>query len=398
MAADGAIAAGTVVKIGGLVSARERNGKLGLVEGFDAAKGRYVVRLAGEAVGTTITMNLKMSNVQPSTGVAALQFAASIGDIAAMGQLLDGGADPNALVALGVEDPTLPGQKMRMTALTTALGYKQDAAVQLLLERGADPSLAVSTGLTPLILAAIHGNVAAVQLLLAQKVALDCVCRLSGGTAFHYACSGGHADVVEALLRAGCDTTMRGKDDMTGRDQAIHAGHTAVVRAIDVAAAASGEAGGKRETARREPEPEARAASGAAKGVEIIQFMDKMPPAQLQAWAESLGYSSVAELKKHMQELDAQERAKGRRLILMAPEDMGTLDHVVAGQPQFAVPEFTDSAAAECAVEPQPEPEQSAAAELLAAGTAVEIAVLDPISLLLGWIRASRAAWARHHS
>jgi hypothetical protein len=292
MAADGAIAAGTVVKIGGLVGARERNGKLGLVEGFDAAKGRYVVRLTGEAVGTTITMNLKMSNVQPSTGVAALQFAASIGDIAAMGQLLDGGADPNALVPLGVEDPTRPGQKMRMTALTTALGYKQDAAVQLLLERGADPGLAVSTGLTPLILASIHGSLAAVQLLLAQKVALDCVCRLSGGTAFHYACSGGHVDVAVALVRAGCDTTMRGKDDMTGRDQAIHAGHTAVVRAIDVAAA-SGAAGGE-------------------------------------------------------------------------------------SQP--------------------PEPEQSAAAELLAAGTAVEIAGLDPISLLLGWIRASRTAWARHHS
>eukprot|EP01047_Picozoa_sp_COSAG01_P061493 COSAG01_NODE_7692_length_3096_cov_54.672339_2_plen_80_part_00 len=62
---------GSVVKIGGLVSAQEHNGKLGLVEGFDAVTGRCIVRLSGEAV----TMNLKTANVQrvpvrPATSAA----------------------------------------------------------------------------------------------------------------------------------------------------------------------------------------------------------------------------------------------------------------------------------------------------------------------------------------
>eukprot|EP01047_Picozoa_sp_COSAG01_P073608 COSAG01_NODE_12051_length_1807_cov_1.581967_2_plen_215_part_01 len=88
------LAPGTAVEIEGLISAPQHNGKPGIVEGFDAAKGRYVVRVIGQA----ITMNLKHANLRRGLGAQALTFAAQQGDVAAMGRLLDGGADPNALV------------------------------------------------------------------------------------------------------------------------------------------------------------------------------------------------------------------------------------------------------------------------------------------------------------
>jgi hypothetical protein len=53
--------------------------------------------------------------------------------------------------------------------------------------------------------------------------------------------------VAAALVQAGCDTILRNKNGMTGRETAMQYGHTAVVRAID-ATGASRAAG--------EPQPE----------------------------------------------------------------------------------------------------------------------------------------------
>jgi ankyrin repeat protein len=126
---------------------------------------------------------------------------------------------------------------VRNTALLEALACQQEAAARLLLERGADPSLANSMGGTPLMAAANADSLAGVRLLLARRVALDCVVPAIGGTAFHLACFNGHADVAAALVQAGCDTTVRDKQGTTGRERAMRHGHTAVVRAIDAAAA-----------------------------------------------------------------------------------------------------------------------------------------------------------------
>jgi ankyrin repeat protein len=82
-------------------------------------------------------------------------------------------------------------------------------------------------GQTPLMIATTVDDLAWVRLLLAQgAAALDCVCGLGGSTAFHYACLH-HADVAEALVRAGRDTTMQDNDGCTGRDLvAIQKGRT----------------------------------------------------------------------------------------------------------------------------------------------------------------------------
>ena len=51
----------------------------------------------------------------------------------------------------------------------------------------------------------------------------------TGSTAFHFACDEGDGGCVEALIRAGCDTTLRDKDGETGQDIAESCGHTALV-------------------------------------------------------------------------------------------------------------------------------------------------------------------------
>jgi hypothetical protein len=227
------LAAGTAVVIGGLVGAPQHNGKGGVVEGFDAAKGRYVVRVIGKAK----PLRVKLAKLQLASAPGVLVAAAQQGDVAALGRLLDGGVDPNVLVQSDLDDSRRPGQKVQITPLVTALYCKQEAAARLLLARGADPNLAISTGMAPLIAAANTGNLAGVQLLLTRRVALDCAVPANGFTAFHYACSEGHADVAAALVQAGCDTTLRVKSGRTGREKAMQQGHTAVVRAIDAAAA-----------------------------------------------------------------------------------------------------------------------------------------------------------------
>ena len=52
-------------------------------------------------------------------------------------------------------------------------------------------------------------------------------------TAFHYTCANNRPDCAEALVRAGCDTSLRDNNGRTGRDVAEEAGHTAVLERLD---------------------------------------------------------------------------------------------------------------------------------------------------------------------
>ena len=219
---------GTAVEIDGLIGAAQHNGKGGVVESLDFDSGRYTVRLIGEGK----RLRVKRANLVLVAGDSILNAVAQMGDTGLMAQLLDGGANPNALVPTDLDDPTRPGQELHDTALIAALDNGQEAAARLLLERGADPSLADTLGQTPLMTAARVGSVAMVEMLLGRRVPLDCHGQLGGGTAFHNACHQGHADVAKALARAGCDTTARDKLGMTGRQQAIVRGHALVAERL----------------------------------------------------------------------------------------------------------------------------------------------------------------------
>ena len=119
-----------------------------------------------------------------------------------------------------------------------AIGFKQEPAARWLLEHGAEPGLADSVRQTPLRMAALTGSVGLVRLLLERGVPLDVVDAVDGGTAFHAASVAGHAECVALLVEAGCDTSLLSMDGMTGtgmtgRQQAEHNGHTAVLAILD---------------------------------------------------------------------------------------------------------------------------------------------------------------------
>jgi len=104
----------------------------------------------------TNVVNPRAANVSLPGGLA-LQIAAFHGNIEAVRQLLDNGAD--------VDKKTL--RFPRQTALHDAvLGAKEDV-VKLLLQRGAKQNIADDAGNTPLHVAALQANVSLARLLMA---------------------------------------------------------------------------------------------------------------------------------------------------------------------------------------------------------------------------------------
>jgi ankyrin repeat protein len=159
-------------------------------------------------------------------GLAAqLVTAAGEGNGAAVARLLAAGADPNA----SVPARTTPSGAFQTTALITAVGYSWLEVARLLLDAGADPSVTDGDGVTPLMQAAVHGQLEALRLLLARGAAADTVSPGTGFTSFHMACFTNHAECAEVLARAGCDVGIKDKKGMTGREVAEGRGHAAVV-------------------------------------------------------------------------------------------------------------------------------------------------------------------------
>ena len=55
-----------------------------------------------------------------------------------------------------------------------------------------------------------------------------------GATTFHNACFGNKPCSVEALFRAGCDTSIKGETGLTGKALAENAGHATVLERLRV--------------------------------------------------------------------------------------------------------------------------------------------------------------------
>ena len=113
--------------------------------------------------------------------------------------------------------------------LLLAVAQDDEAAAAALLERGVDPNRATGMGTTALMAAASRGALRMVQLLVDAGARLDTQAPINGATAFHYACTMGHPDAVELLVRAGCDTTIRCSDGETGWEWAASAGRAEVI-------------------------------------------------------------------------------------------------------------------------------------------------------------------------
>ncbi len=102
--------------------------------------------------------------------------------------------------------------------MTDAAWHKQPGMVWLLLEAGADPN--GGPNYPPLQSAAFHGTVASVKHLLAHpKIEVDKRNR-DGRTALITAAGRGHAEVVQMLLKAGADPTLKCNHGKTAADHA----------------------------------------------------------------------------------------------------------------------------------------------------------------------------------
>ena len=220
------LAVGCGVLVQGLVKASQHNGRMGMVESYNSAKGRYRVSFRGEAKAIQVKWeNLEMLDHDQSKQmrVARLNDAVVAGDIATMARMVEAGADVNDIGT----DCNGTVQTLLCAAIGTenAKDANQEVVAQWLLNHGANPSLASGDGQTPLMLAASIGSVSLVRVLLGRGVPLDAVERRHNSTAVHAACFHGHATCVSALVAAGCDTGLRTKSGDTPKEMAQQNGH-----------------------------------------------------------------------------------------------------------------------------------------------------------------------------
>jgi ankyrin repeat protein len=167
---------------------------------------------------------------------SALYVATQAGDLAKMGQLLDGGAEPDTFIVARYQD----GNIFQDTALGEAAGAGDLEAVRLLLGRGADPSLANSDGGTALMRAVENGHARVVRELAARGADLDTVHPVTGATAFHIACGHNEPECAAALVELGCDTAIKTKNGRTGKQIAEQMGHAAALERLAAVAVRQG--------------------------------------------------------------------------------------------------------------------------------------------------------------
>jgi ankyrin repeat protein len=199
-------------------------------------------------------------NEMTSTGVTALMKAAHAGHVAVVKELLRHEADitlhdfTNSTTALVLACATGRVEVVELLLLQAQnganTGFVRDAdnecrcpllyasrrghlqVVNLLLASSADPNQHDETGLTPLIAAAQTGHSLVVQLLLEQGGARVNQGDDMGTTALHAASWKGHLEVVGVLLGLGADTSREDVEGMTPLLWAEEGGHAQVVERL----------------------------------------------------------------------------------------------------------------------------------------------------------------------
>jgi ankyrin repeat protein len=159
-------------------------------------------------------------NAPQVDGMTALHWAAYQDDLDTVELLLRAGAAPKATNRYGV------------TPLSLACTNGNAAIVRLLLRAGADPNAALPGGETPLMTASRVGSLASVTALLERGATVDAKDDRRGQTALMWASAEGHADVVEALIKAGADFRLRLSSGFSPLLFAIREGQSGVVRAL----------------------------------------------------------------------------------------------------------------------------------------------------------------------
>ena len=206
----------------------------------------------GDPTVLSCLLELRASmHAQNSEGDTAISFAASAGHAACIELLLDQGFDPNSATAQGV------------TPLCAAAACGQVTTVEALLKRGASPNMVLFTGLIILMMAVISGSLPCCRILLEHRANVNAVARPStalgatvcsllrfarpflgeggpvhllsiseGATALLVAAALGQLEVLNLLLEANADPSVRNRLGLDALAVAQKLGHTAVVASL----------------------------------------------------------------------------------------------------------------------------------------------------------------------
>jgi ankyrin repeat protein len=178
-----------------------------------ARKGR---RLSSQAALAFLSRGAEVK----ADGKSTLLLAAMRGDVEAVRELLDGGADANFR------------QEDGWTGLILAAVNGHFTVVRALLEKGVDvDSQENLMGQTALIWAAKGGQKAIVKTLLEAGAKVNARDKF-GGTALTRAASNGQAEIVETLLEAGADIAAREDDADTALIEATGESNLKIIQAL----------------------------------------------------------------------------------------------------------------------------------------------------------------------
>lgn len=192
-------------------------------------------------------------DLAPSDGRTALMLSAKRGMSALVERLVSDGANVNAsnhnggtplmyAAISGVESigQLLIDKRANVNArgsngwspIMVAAAKGHQGFVQLLIQAGADVNARDVYLWTPLGRASFENRLAVVETLI-KTAEIDLDLRDDqGATALHHAAAGGFANIVELLIEAGADASIRDHKSLTARDRAAQLQHDAVLNIL----------------------------------------------------------------------------------------------------------------------------------------------------------------------
>ena len=194
----------------------------------------------------TLAFAVLLVTIVRAAGDPAISKAVKAGDLATVRKLIASRADVNvasgdgstpmlwavhnsdfemvkALVAAGAKVDV--ANNYGVTPLLDASRTGDAAMMELLLKAGADPKRTHPEGETPLMAASRSGSVPAVRLLLDRGVDVNATDMFQQETALMWAAAEGHAEVVDALLKAGADPNRKARVTIAHRTQECRPSH-----------------------------------------------------------------------------------------------------------------------------------------------------------------------------
>jgi len=183
---------------------------------------------SGASSGSQTSSKKKKSKGQKGKNVNAVEGQTE--NAAAQNDLKAGGDDNSSTLSGGAssldagDDDKVAGQARVDDEESTLL--KETEHIPMIKER------LIEQKVTALLTASWHGDVASVQSLLASDDLTVASKDSAGRTALHIACSEGHAELVDYLLVAKADPTVKDKQHNTPFNDAVRAKHDNVVKII----------------------------------------------------------------------------------------------------------------------------------------------------------------------